>query len=149
MKILRCTKKDYLNIIHDMDEFWNSNTLRELHHPFFIHEFGNSALVIKHNDIVIGYLLGFLSQTEPVGYVHLVAVRNGYRQSGYATHLYSAFIQYCNLKGCVKIKAITSPGNKTSISFHQNLGFRVVEPGVIKDYSAPGEDRIVFEKGLL
>lgn len=148
MKILKCTRNDYLNIIHDIDDFWDNSTIRELHHPIFIHEFGNSSFVIKHNDTIIGYLLGFLSQTEPLGYIHLVAIRNGYRLSGYATHLYSIFIQHCILKGFNKVKSITSPENKTSISFHLKLGFEAVEPGIIKNYSALGHDKVVFEKTL-
>ncbi len=53
--------------------------------------------------------------------------------------------------GCNKLKAITTAGNQTSISFHKKIGMRLIgernENGieVVRNYSGPGQDRVVFE----
>jgi hypothetical protein len=75
-----CTDQDYTQILDELHEFWGARDTRHLHHPFLIHEFGNSAFVIRNGAQVVAYLFGFLSQTEPVGYVHTVAVRTSARR---------------------------------------------------------------------
>jgi hypothetical protein len=79
-EILICTQEDYNQILDELHEFWGARDTRHLHHPFLIHEFGNSAFVIRRRAQVVAYLFGFVSQTEPVGYVHTVAVRASARR---------------------------------------------------------------------
>jgi GNAT superfamily N-acetyltransferase len=40
---------------------------------------------------MIAYLFGFWSQTEPTGYIHLVAVRRSHRGHGIGRWLYERF----------------------------------------------------------
>jgi hypothetical protein len=79
-EISMCTHEDYNQILDELQEFWGARDTRHLHHPFLVHEFGNSAFVIRNGAQVVAYLFGFLSQTEPVGYVHTVAVRTPARR---------------------------------------------------------------------
>jgi L-amino acid N-acyltransferase YncA len=148
-----CTKKDFDQILQNLEEFWGDRGTERLHHPIFIHEFGNTAFVIKENGQVIAYLFGFLSQTEPIAYVHLVGVKNKFQRQGLGQKLYEHFIDYAREKGCQKIKAITSPKNRQSIEFHRKMGMSLlgnpeVEPPVVKNYSGPGLDRVVFLKSI-
>jgi len=83
-EISMCTQQDYNQILDELQEFWGARDTRHLHHPFLVHEFGNSAFVIRNGVQVVAYLFGFLSQTEPVGYVHTVAVRTSARRQGLA-----------------------------------------------------------------
>jgi hypothetical protein len=39
-----CTPQDYEQILADLAEFWDGRDIRHLHHPFLIHEFGNTRL---------------------------------------------------------------------------------------------------------
>ena len=73
--ICTCTRQDYEQILEDLQEFWDGRDTRALHHPMLVNEFGNSAFVARAGPKVIAYLFGFVSQVEPVGYVHLIAVR--------------------------------------------------------------------------
>ena len=154
MKIINCTKQDYNQIILNIEEFWGSDRTLYLHHPIFIFEFGNTAFMIKEKDNIIAYLFGFLSQTEPTAYVHLLGVKSDLRRQGLATKLYNHFINYAIDKGCKKLKALTSPKNKDSIAFHISYGMKLLgEPNengvpIIRNYSGPGRDNIVFEKIL-
>lgn len=153
MKIERCTINDFDQITKNISDFWGSDRTLHLHHPYLVYEFGNTAFVIKDNGIVIAYLFGFISQTESVGYVHLIGVREKYQKQGLGTLLYDKFIQIVKSQGIQRIKAITTPTNNKSINFHQKkIGMTLLglpnQDGikVIRDYSGKNNDRVVFEK---
>ncbi len=149
-EISTCTSQDYAQILDDLTEFWDGRDVRHLHHPFLIHEFGNSAFVVRGGSEVAAYLFGFVSQTEPVGYVHTVAVRPSARRRQLAQQLYSHFIQFARQRGCKSIKAITTLANSSSIAFHKRLGMQLLgEPNadgvpVVADYAGHGASRVVF-----
>ncbi len=154
MEITNCTKHDFDQILNEFGEFWDSERTLALHHPTLVNEFGNSAFVIKEGPKVLAYLFGFLSQTAPDGYVQLLSVRQGYRKQGLARRLYEHFTGFALAHGCVRLKAITSPINTLSITFHRSIGMMptgkdtVDGVPVVKDYSGPGKDRVVFIKNI-
>lgn len=149
-----CTRQDFDQIVAALDEFWDGRDMRGLHHPFLLHEFGNSAFVIRRGTEVLAYLLGFISQTAPTGYVHAIAVRASARRQGHAQRLFEHFVTFARARGCTHVKAITTPTNAGSIAFHRNLGMQLLgEPGhagvpVIADYAGPGAARVVFWKDI-
>jgi hypothetical protein len=150
VEISICTRQDYEQILDALPEFWDGRDVRHLHHPFLIHEFGNTAFVIRDETRVVAYLFGLFSQTEPVGYVHAIAVRASARRRRLAQHLYGHFVQMARRRGCRHVKAITTPTNAGSIAFHKSLGMRLLgEPNadgipVVADYSGRGAPRVVF-----
>jgi len=152
MELMLCTKDDFDQILREITDFWGDERTLFLHHPMFIHEFGDSAFVIKENGRVIGYLFGFISQTEPTGYIHAIGVRLTHQRQGLGRLLYDRFTEFARSKGCKELKALTSPGNADSIAFHKAIGMELHgEPNeegipVVKDYSGPGVDRGVFRK---
>lgn len=154
MKITNCSIEDYYEVLENLTAFWGSDRTLDFHHPMFIHEFGNSAFVIKDNSKVIAYLLGFISQTEKTGYIHLAGVLNENQNKGLGSKLYTHFVNYAKENNCTKLKAITTATNLLSISFHQKFGMHMLgeEIGngikVVKNYSGKGIDRIVFEKKI-
>ena len=155
MKIEKCTIKDFNEIISNISDFWGSDRTLHLHQSFLIHEFGNTAFIIKDKGNVIAYLFGFLSQTQNLAYVHLISVREKYQKHGLGKMLYDNFIEIAKSQNIHKIKAITKPINTKSINFHKNkIGMSLLgEPNenginVIKNYSGMNEDRVVFEKQI-
>lgn len=154
MEITRCTKTDYDQIVAEIVEFWGSDRTLGIHHPMFVNEFGNSAYVIKDGNCVAAYLFGFFSQTEPIAYVHLIGVRTAYRRQGLARRLYDHFTGLAQSAGCTELKAITTPGNKESIAFHQAWGMEPTgKPNrdgipIIENYAGPGQHRVVFRRKL-
>jgi len=149
-----CTKQDYTQILDELHEFWGVRDTRHLHHPFLVHEFGNSAFVIRNGGEVVAYLFGFLSQTEPVGYVHTLAVRTSARRRRLAQELFSHFVEFARRHGCKHVKAITTPSNLEPIAFHKSLGMQLLgEPNsngipVAPDYAGRGAARVVFWKAI-
>ena len=154
MKITRCTRADFDQILREIKDFWGDERTLFLHHPMFVHEFGNSAFVIKEGQQVIAYLFGFISQAAPVGYVHAIGVRRSHQRQGLGRMLYDRFTRFARKHGCRELKALTSPGNKTSIAFHRSIGMEPAgEPDeegipIVKDYSGPGVHRVVFRKKI-
>ncbi len=146
----RATIEDFVTIVDEMREFWGDRDLTALHHPLLVHEFGDTALVIRGDGAardesrVIGYLFGLLTPSS-VGYIHVVAVRDGHRREGLARHLYEHFEEIARAHGAHALKAITKPVNTRSIAFHHALGFSASES---VDYSGPGQTRTVLRKEI-
>lgn len=154
MEIVNLSKSDFDQILSDIEDFWGSERTLALHHPLFLYEFGNTAFVIKEGETVRAYLLGLISQTAPVAYVHLIGVRHTHKRQGLGRKLYDHFIAYAKDHHCREVKAITTPANRESIAFHKSLGMILTgddeENGmpVVKDYSGPNQHRVVFSKIL-
>lgn len=104
--------------------------------------------------IVCSYFFGFNFQTEPIAYAHLLAVRNNYLRHGLARQLYEHFVESSRKKGFMKMKAITKPTNKDSVGFHKSIWMKLIGNeiidgiNVVRDYSGPGEHRVVFIKKI-
>jgi GNAT superfamily N-acetyltransferase len=135
---------DYAAILAALPRFWGERDVRPLHHPMFVHEFGDTALVVRDGGEVVAYLLGFVAPAG-VGYVHLVGVRDSHRRRGLGRRLYDEFGRRAREHGAVALKAITTPGNRASIAFHSALG---MSAETVADYAGPGEPRVVFRADL-
>jgi GNAT superfamily N-acetyltransferase len=138
------TASDFAAIIADLPGFWGERDVRHVHHPMFLHEFGDTALVVRDGDRVAAYLLGFVAPGG-VGYVHAVGVHRSHRRRGLARALYAAFADLARARGATRMKAITTPANEGSIAFHRALG---LQPALVRDYTGPGEDRVVLTGSL-
>jgi GNAT superfamily N-acetyltransferase len=105
------TSEDYANILASLPRFWGERDPRALHRPMFLHEFGDTALVMRApDDEVVAYLLGFVAPATAVGYVHLVGVRDSHRRRGLGRRLYAEFERRSRLRGAASMKAIATPG---------------------------------------
>ena len=126
------------------------------HYPFLVHEFGDTAFVVRSADEVVAYLFGFIATAEPVGYVHLVGVRAAHQGRGIGRSLYEHFEGVALDRGCRRLRAVTAPFNTDSQAFHAALGFEATGPSrnadgvpVYPNYHGPGEDVIIFSKDLI
>jgi ribosomal protein S18 acetylase RimI-like enzyme len=142
--------EDLQAIVAELSAFWGDRDMAGLHQALYVHEFGDTALVLRgdpdddEDGHIRAYLLGFVGP-QGVGYIHVVAVRDEYRGEGLARRLYEEFERLARARGARALKAITSPGNGGSRSFHEALGFSVEE---VERYSASGETRLVFRREL-
>jgi GNAT superfamily N-acetyltransferase len=156
MNVRRVSKVDFDRIVEVIDHWWDG-PIGTFAHPIFFYELGEQALVVEQGGEMIGFLLGFLvpnseeggpdgSAAARTGYVHLVGIHTDFRRRGVGRLLYDHFAQECRAAQCVRLKAITAPGNEVSIRFHVALGWNVQE---VDDYAGPGRRRIVFTKSLV
>jgi GNAT superfamily N-acetyltransferase len=140
------TAQDLDVILRDHARYWGERDVRHMHNPMLVHELGDTALVARNGEgEIVGYLFGFVAPVNRAGYVHLIATRDDVRGQGLGRILYERFERIARERGAVALKAITTPGNRGSIAFHERLGFRATPT---PDYAGPGQDRVVFWKGL-
>jgi GNAT superfamily N-acetyltransferase len=155
MNVRRMKKSDFDRIVEVIDHWWGG-PIGTFAHPIFFYELGDQALVIEQGTEIIGFLFGFIvSPVGPptatalevarTGYVHLVGIHPDYRRRGVGRQLYDRFVTECRAAECLRMKAITTPGNEGSIRFHVALGWNVQD---VEDYAGTGRRRIVFTKQL-
>ena len=147
---------DHQRVVAVIDHWWGGRPMSgRLSHVFFVH-FRPTSLVLECDGELLGFLIGFVSQTAPdEAYVHFVGVHPAYRQLGLGRRLYGRFCTVARLLGCEVARSHTSPQNRPSIAFHRALGF-AIDPGdgavdgvsVWRDYAGPGEHRVRFVKRL-
>jgi ribosomal protein S18 acetylase RimI-like enzyme len=137
------TLEDFGEVVSVIDRWWGGPT-SALAHPLFLHELGDDALVVEDDGRIIGFLLGFVTAAG-TGYVHLVGIDNDYWRRGVGRRLYESFTARASARGAGRMKAITTPGNQSSVEFHRALGYRVE---LAADYAGPGRDRYVFTREL-
>lgn len=113
---------------------------------FFLH-FDGTSFVAEDGEDLVGFLVGFLSQTEAEdAYIHFVGVAPERRGEGLGRDLYERFFDEVRAHGRSVVRCVTSPANRESVSFHEALGFEVER--VVPDYDGPGEDRVLLVKRL-
>jgi ribosomal protein S18 acetylase RimI-like enzyme len=146
-KIERVRYGDLAQILRNYKRFWGERELpRQLHHPMFVIEFGETALVARDdNDEILGYLLGFVAPNGD-GYIHFVAVRDDARHQHLGRRLYERFSAEAAERGATRLKAITSPQNEDSIAFHRRMGFTDIRR--VDDYGGSGRPRVIMYRPL-
>ena len=149
-------QSDYGRVLAVIDHWCGGRGMSAGLSRVFFEHFGQTGFIAEADDELVGFLLGFVSQTYPSeAYVHFVGVRPDRRRAELGTALYERFFGAAYAQYCSVVRASTSPVNKSSIAFHQALGF-LIEPGdgevdgvpVRRDYPAPGESRVQFVRGI-
>ncbi|ELS58265.1 GNAT family N-acetyltransferase [Streptomyces viridochromogenes] len=144
LEIVPADVADLHQVVEDHARYWGERDLRALHQPVLVREFGATCLVARAEDGIRGYVIGFVTP-DGTGYVHLIATRDDTRGTGLGRRLYGEFTEAARGQGAVRLKAITSLGNKGSIAFHRGLGF---DARVAEDYDGPGRPMVVFTRDL-
>lgn len=155
LPVSRATRKDYDDIVRNIEEFWGSKRTLQLHHVMYVEQLVDTSYVVKNEEKVVAYLFGFVAEAQKVGYISLIGVRDSHKRQGLGQRLYELFAEYARARGCTKLKAVTDPSNANSIAFHTaKIGMETQGVAnrdgvrVVKDYAGPGEDRVVFEKTI-
>lgn len=123
-------------------------------------DFSETSFVVRGEETLpLAFLVGYISPTDKTkSYVHFVGVDPAFRTHGLGKSLYNAFAIKVFDLGALRIEAVTSPINTTSLRFHQALGFLAKEPNgehVLpteasghKDFDGPGEGRVLLVRSL-
>jgi ribosomal protein S18 acetylase RimI-like enzyme len=139
---------DYGRVIGRVNAWWGGRDMAPmLPKLFFVHFEGTSFVVDAEDGQLAGFLIGFLSQTDPdEAYIHFVGVDPERRGEGIGRALYERFFAEARSHGRTVVRCVTSPVNEASVSFHEALGFEVER--VAEDYDGPGEDRVLLRRSL-
>ncbi|KMM39141.1 GNAT family N-acetyltransferase [Guptibacillus hwajinpoensis] len=156
MQIRNVKQSDYYVVSPTINEWWNGRQMAEMLPKLFFDHFTSTSFVAEEDGEIIGFLIGFLSQTHlHEGYIHFVGVHPNYRGRNVGKQLYHQFFEAIKLYGRSIVRCVTSPVNKTSIAYHIRMGFeieggnRVVNGiAVHSNYDGPDKERVVFVKKL-
>lgn len=156
MNLRNLNESDYKRVISVMDDWWGGRQVSHLLQKLFFRHFNDSSFVIEDDDLIVGFLVGFISQSYPEeAYIHFVGVHPDYREKGLGSKLYYTLFETVRNRGCKVVRSITSPVNKGSIEFHTRLGFIIentdeVNRDIIDDVNNNGLDpvRVQFLKKL-
>jgi ribosomal protein S18 acetylase RimI-like enzyme len=139
---------DYGRVIQYVNAWWGGREMAPmLPKLFFVHFEGTSFVAEDDAGELVGFLVGFRSQTDPTeAYVHFVGVSPEHRGSGLGRALYERFAAAARQHGCTTVRCVTSPANEASVAFHRKIGFEIDR--VAPDYDGPGEDRVLLVRRL-
>jgi GNAT superfamily N-acetyltransferase len=145
---------DCENVLKAAASWWGSDYSSDMLTRWYIHHFRETCLLAEENGRMIGFIIGFLSQSEPdEAYIRIVMVDPAWRGKGIGRALYESFFERVCVLGRNVIRCVTAPGKKDSIAFHTRLGF-MIEPQdqvlegvpVFLNYDGRGANRVVFKK---
>ena len=139
---------DYGRVIGRVNVWWQGREMAPaLPRLFFLHFEGTSFVAEGADAELLGFLCGFLSQTDQhEAYIHFIGVSPERRGQGVGRRLYEHFFDEVLAHGRTVVRCVTSPSNEGSVAFHRALGFEVDR--VAENYDGPGEDRVLLLKRL-
>ena len=151
---------DFPHISTNLDKWWGGRNMVPMLPRLWFKDFQSTSFVIRGDDSQpIAFLVGYISQTDKSkAYVHFIGVDPDFRKDGLGRSLYEVFARKATDLGADRIEAVTSPINKTSLRFHESVGFMAKEESgdlVLptqasghKDFDGTGEDRVILIKTL-
>jgi predicted GNAT superfamily acetyltransferase len=138
---------DHARVTAVLDEWWGGRHMVDMLPKLFFVHFRETSFVAERDGELAGFIVGFLSQTQPEeAYVHFVGVNPAERGSGLGRELYERFFEVAQAHGRRRVSCVTSPRNSGSLAFHTALGFEPSPPQA--GYDGPGEDRVVLTRSL-
>jgi ribosomal protein S18 acetylase RimI-like enzyme len=155
----RPTPTDHRAVVAIVDDWWGGRRVRDLLPRLWFDHFAGTSWIAEDGDgRLAGFLVGFVSPDQPtIGYVHMIATSPNVRGRGLGRNLYERFFADVAGRGVREVRAVTWPGNRTSVAFHRALGFEIdAGPGTQRLYGTPaypdddgeGEDRVHFRRRI-
>ncbi|PYI50555.1 GNAT family N-acetyltransferase [Paenibacillus flagellatus] len=157
MNIRQIHPEDCKAIIEAASDWWGRPYSSDMFSKWYIEHFQDTCLLAEEDGKIIGFVMGFLSQSKPnEAYIRIVMVAPSRRGKGVGQALYKEFFKRVGAAGRSIVRCVTAPANKNSIEFHTRMGF-IVEPQeqeldgvpVCLDYDGRGGNRVLFKKGIV
>lgn len=147
---------DYYTLAPLINEWWGGRNMSDMLPKLFFDHFKNTSFIAEKNGEIVGFLIGFLSQSQPKeSYIHFVGVHPEFRKHNIGTKLYNQFFNVVKQNGRNIVRCVTSPVNKVSIAYHTKMGFEIEEGDkkidgvyVNTNYDGINQDRVLFIKHL-
>ncbi|MDH5729427.1 MAG: GNAT family N-acetyltransferase [Gammaproteobacteria bacterium] len=147
---------DYNSVISVIKEWWGGRDLQDMLPKLFFVHFSDTSFIAEYDGKLLGFVIGFVSQAyDDEAYIHFAGVSPISRKKGIARSLYETFFEVVKNRGCKKVTCVTSPVNKTSISFHMHMGFTPKKSkkeidgiSVFENYDGENGDRVLLQKLL-
>ncbi|MDX8046251.1 GNAT family N-acetyltransferase [Gracilibacillus sp. S3-1-1] len=154
MEIRNVESSDYYVISPLINEWWGGRQMSDMLPKLFFDHFNNTSFVAEQEGEIIGFLIGFMSQSQQeVAYIHFVGVNPKQRKKQIGKQLYNEFFTVAKKNNRNVVRAVTSPVNKVSIAYHTKMGFQIEKGNkeddgvsVFSNYDGSNQDRVLFFK---
>ena len=149
--------EDCERVLSVIDEWWGGPTLSSyLPHVFFSHLASTSFVLEAQDGMLVGFLLGFLSQVRPdEACVHTIGVHPAFRRLGFGRRLYERFFVTAQMGGRRYVRALSPPTDR-SVAFHRAMGFAALDgAGAVggsstrRDPAGTGVPPVVFVRRIV
>ncbi|CAM1354622.1 MULTISPECIES: GNAT family N-acetyltransferase [Tenacibaculum] len=155
-KISKISPEDYNFIINELNNWWGGRKMTDMLPRLFFKYFTNTSFIVKDQNQILGFIIGFISQDNPkLGYVHFIGVNPEFRKLNLGKKLYAHFFKEAKCLKLKEIECVTSIKNKLSINFHKSLGFSIQKgnkeiDGIsyFENYDGINEHRVLFKYEL-
>jgi GNAT superfamily N-acetyltransferase len=154
--IRKAKLSDHASIISALKDWWGGRDLTAMLPRLFLNHFYDTSFVIESRNMMIGFLIGFLSPSiKNEAYVHFMGIHPDFRKKGLGKTVYERFFEICREQKRTIVRACTSPVNTGSIAFHRKIGFQI-EPGddeidgipVTRNYNRPDDHKVLFKRPI-
>jgi ribosomal protein S18 acetylase RimI-like enzyme len=121
--VRNAVEQDFARCYQMAKKVWPEFKERESIYHIFCKHFNNTCFLAQDNGKSVGFLFGFLSQTETkLAYIHLVVTVPDYQRRGVATLLYERFFRTVKRLRRTHVTLIVNPDNIVSLNFHKKMG---------------------------
>ena len=154
--IRKAKLSNHASIISALKDWWGGRDLTAMLPRLFLNHFYDTSFVIESRNMMIGFLIGFLSPSiKNEAYVHFMGIHPDFRKKGLGKTVYERFFEICREQKRTIVRACTSPVNTGSIAFHRKIGFQI-EPGddeideipVTRNYNRPDDHKVLFKRPI-
>jgi ribosomal protein S18 acetylase RimI-like enzyme len=145
----RPIEADYPTVVRVIDDWWGGRKVDFLLPRLWLQHFtGTSWLAETSDGTLAGFLIGFHSPDHPdVAYCRLIGTNPNLRLRGLGRALYEHFFDDARSANRHEVRAITWPGNRTSIAFHRAMGFEIeAGPDTQNLYGTPAIPAYDFDR---
>lgn len=142
--------------IADKSKEWGDVVIeREFIYHMLTTHFRSTCFIVEERGEMIGFLLGFRSQTDPgQAFIHLIQMAPERRGYGIGRKLFKHFEAAVKDMGCTQVCTMVRPENK-NIGYYPKLGFEAVKGDntievngypAVRDYNGPGKHMVLWCK---
>ncbi len=161
MKIRKASVEDFLKL-HDLIGKIEGIVQHPTHfYKIMINNFGNSIIIAEESGELTGFLLGFVSQTDPDEFfIWQLGVDPAFRGRKIAKRIMQATIDSAADHKCKRITATVETTNKASQRLFESSGFIIVtneslgelieehDKLAVKDYYASGTNQVFYQLNI-
>jgi diaminobutyrate acetyltransferase len=160
IKIRNATENDFLDVYNFVS---NCKPLEKYYEHFYkimLRYFSNSCFIAEFKDEIIGFVMGFKSQTdENTFFLWQIGVNPSHRGKKVAENLLKKLENTAETQGCNKMEVTVDPENIASQKLFEKNGYinisskegKIIEISgkqTVKDYYKPGRHFILYGKKI-
>ena len=159
--IRKANGSDFLKVYQFVSNCKPLENYSEHFYKIILRYFGNSCFVAEYNNSIIGFIMGFISQTHNKTYfLWQIGVTPKMHGKGIGMKLLKSVEMELMKIGCERIELTIDPKNTPSLKLFEKAGYKNISEKegstliisgniAVKDYYKPGRHFMLYEKDIL